>query len=238
MSQVLLEQKEFSACFRGFEVKPGRDKGLMRNIYQFRYDVYCRECGFLNGEDYPDQQEWDEHDDGSSHFAAFNRDDQLAGYVRLVGPDAIQTFPFQNHCVTLLNGVELPPADKSAEISRLMVRQDYRRCMGDASNGANGAPERNVREQSPQILLSLYREMYAYSLENGVRYWYAAMERSLARALTRMSFSFRQIGPATDYYGPVAPYVADLRELESRLAEFNPALLAWMRSEVAEPMRG
>jgi N-acyl amino acid synthase of PEP-CTERM/exosortase system len=95
-----------------------------------------------------------------------------------------------------------------------------------------------LREDSPLILLSLYREMYEYSLENGIRYWYAAMERSLARALTRMGFSFRQIGPATDYYGPVAPYVADLRELETRLGEFNPGLLAWMRSAVADPVQG
>lgn len=237
MSQLLLEQKEFSSCFRGREVNPGRDNALMRSVYQFRYDVYCNECGFLNGEDYPDRLEHDEHDDTSSHFAAFNRDDELAGYVRLVRPDAIQTFPFQNHCVTLLNGVELPPAAKSAEISRLMVRQDYRRRMVDTGAAHQQAP-RDSREDSPQILLSLYREMYEYSLNNGIRYWYAAMERSLARALTRMCFSFRQIGPATDYYGPVAPYVADLRELETRLAEFNPALLAWMRNAVAEPVRG
>ncbi|MDP2263615.1 MAG: PEP-CTERM/exosortase system-associated acyltransferase [Hydrogenophaga sp.] len=229
MSQLLLEQKEFSTCFMGREVKPGRDAALMRSLYQFRYEVYCNECGFLDGQDYPEQIETDEHDMSSSHFASFNPSAELAGYVRLVRPDAIQTFPFQNHCVTLLNGVELPPAAKSAEISRLMVRQDYRRRQPTRTE---------LMDDSPQILLSLYRQMYEYSLANGIRYWYAAMERSLARALTRMSFSFRQIGPATDYYGPVAPYVADLRELEARLAEFNPALLSWMRSSIAEPVHG
>jgi N-acyl amino acid synthase of PEP-CTERM/exosortase system len=229
MSQLLLEQKEFSTCFTGQEVQPGRDVRLMRSVYQFRYEVYCNECGFLDGQDYPDGLETDEHDAGSAHFVSFNRDEELAGYVRLVRPDAIQTFPFQNHCVTLLNGVELPPAAKAAEISRLMVRGDYRRRQPTRSD---------LMDDSPQILLNLYRQMYEYSLANGIRYWYAAMERSLARALTRMSFSFRQIGPATDYYGPVAPYVADLRELEARLAEFNPALLSWMRSTIAEPVHG
>lgn len=86
-----------------------------------------------------------------------------------------------------------------------------------------------MRKKSPQILLSLYRQMYAFSLNNGIRYWYAAMERPLARALTRMNFGFRQIGPPTDYYGPVALYLADLRELETLLGERDPALLAWMR---------
>jgi hypothetical protein len=28
----------------------------------------------------------------------------------------------------------------------------------------------------------------------------------------------------------VAPYVADLRELERRVGESNPALMAWLRS--------
>lgn len=85
-----------------------------------------------------------------------------------------------------------------------------------------------MRNNTPQILLSLYRQMYAFSLNNGIRYWYAAMERSLARVLTRMNFGFRQVGPPTDYYGPVAPYLADLRELEARVGKSNPALLAWM----------
>ena len=229
MSQLLLEQKEFSTCFQGREVKPGRDTQLMHRVYRFRYEVYCKECDFLDARDYPEQMESDEHDAASAHFAAFNQQEELSGYVRLVRPDAILTFPFQNHCVTLLNGVELPPAAQAAEISRLMVRQDYRR---------RQPSRQEMLDDSPQILLSLYRQMYEYSLESGIRYWYAAMERSLARALTRMGFSFRQIGPATDYYGPVAPYVANLRELEARLAEFNPALLAWMRQSLAETVQG
>jgi N-acyl amino acid synthase of PEP-CTERM/exosortase system len=154
----------------------------------------------------------------------------------LVRPDAIGTFPFQNHCVELLQDVQLPPGLESAEISRLMVREDLRRRRGDlvtgVSTGESGPkPAVELRDSSPQILLSLYREMYAHSLRNGIRYWYAAMERSLARALVRMNFGFKQIGPATNYYGPVAPYVADLREFERRIGQCNPALLAWMQRE-------
>jgi N-acyl amino acid synthase of PEP-CTERM/exosortase system len=74
--------------------------------------------------------------------------------------------------------------------------------------------------------------MYAYSLKNEIRYWYAAMERSLARILSRMHFGFQQIGPATDYYGPVAPYVADLRVLEHQLGARNPLLLNWMQKAI------
>ena len=57
--------------------------------------------------------------------------------------------------------------------------------------------------------------MYAYSRKNGIRHWYAVMERPLARSLLRLNFAFKAIGPQTDYYGPVMPYLADIRELGS-----------------------
>ncbi len=236
MNALCPPQQEFSAHFSGREVVPQRDKTLLRAVEELRYQVYCEECHFLAPEDCPGGRESDEHDGNSAHFAALSLEHELAGYVRLVRPDAIETFPFQNHCVALLDGVVLPPAAQSAEISRLMVRKEYRRRHGEkppsgvSTDEVELARAHELRNPSPEILLSLYRQMYAYSLRNGIRYWYAAMERSLARILARMNFGFQQIGPATDYYGPVAPYVADLRVFEYQLGQRNPALLAWMRS--------
>lgn len=71
--------------------------------------------------------------------------------------------------------------------------------------------------------------MYQHSVRAGIRYWYAAMERPLARVLERMGFPFEQVGPETDYFGPVTPYMADLRRLEVLVGGRNPALLAWMQ---------
>ena len=78
-------------------------------------------------------------------------------------------------------------------------------------------------------MLSLYRELFNHSLDTGLRYWYAAMERPLARVLAQMGFAFKQVGPASDYFGPVAPYLADLRELQARVGAVNPSLLQWLR---------
>lgn len=115
-----------------------------------------------------------------------------------------------------------------------MVRSDYRRRRGDRLSGVTASQNRAAfvgerRHEAPQILLSLYRQMYAYCREHGIRYWYAAMERSLARSLARLDFAFDEIGPETDYYGPVSPYVADLRVLESRLGRCRPELLQWLQ---------
>lgn len=234
MPTLSRDQAEFAPLFHSCEAVQGRDNALMQRIFELRFQVYCEERGFLPAANYPDGCEIDECDASSAHFCAFNRRDELVGYVRLVSADLTQSFPFESHCNELLEGATLAPPEQAAEISRLMVRHDYRRRRGDVLQGvtveedpARGAHE--LRDHSPQILLSMYRQMYAFSLANGIRYWYAAMERPLARALNQMNFAFRQIGPPSDYYGVVAPYIGDLRELEAHLKQRNPALMAWMQ---------
>jgi N-acyl amino acid synthase of PEP-CTERM/exosortase system len=204
-----------------------------RSALQLRYQVYCVECNFLSPEDYPNGIETDEHDESAAHFYAFDANEELAGYVRLVRPDTERRFPIQRHCELSADQGDLPEPVHAAEISRLMVRNDYRRHRGDRLSGVTAEQNKAAfagerRHEAPQILLSLYRQMYAYSRANAIRYWYAAMERPLARSLTRMNFSFRSIGPETDYYGPVAPYLADLRELEVQLGASHPELLTWL----------
>jgi len=207
----------------------------MCRAFELRYSVYCVEYRFLDERAYPGGLETDASDSASAHFGAFNLNNELVGYVRLVPPDAQGRLPWDERCKSLLRDACLPPRSGSAEISRLMVREDYRRRRGDTISGVSqpgiDPPEaRNRRAASPQILLALYRQMYQYSLQRGVRHWYAAMERPLARSLKRLDFAFRQVGAQADYFGPVAPYLADLRDLESHLARSQPELLAWMQS--------
>ncbi len=199
---------------------------------EMRFEVYCLECNFLLPEDYPDGLETDEHDESAAHFYAFDHEEQLVGYVRLVRPGPEARFPFQRHC-DLSAGIELPSPNEAAEISRLMVRKDYRRRQGDGLAGVtaqqnSAAFTGDRRHQAPGVLLNLYRQMYQYCLEHGLRFWYAAMEKPLARSLAQIGFGFVPIGPATDYYGPVAPYLADLRTLEQQVRQRDAALMDWL----------
>ncbi len=224
---------EFAPRFHSTQVQVA-NTSAMDAVHRFRFEVYCQERAFLPEADYPDQMESDSHDASAAHFTAFNADQELVGYVRLVKPDHQLQLPFQSRCTALLPGLQLPPPAQSAEISRLMVRKDYRRRRGDLLAGvaaptdaAGDAAER--RSPTPQIMLSLYRAIYAYSLDTGLRYWFAAMERPLARALAQMGFAFKQVGGASDYFGLVTPYLADLRALEVRVGALNPDLLRWLR---------
>lgn len=190
---------EFAPHFRSRRCDPDSEPQLMDAVYELRFNVYCRECAFLPASDYPDGREKDAYDRDASHFCAFNLRGELVGYVRLVYRDHERGLPFESHCTQLYEGAEPPPSEPSAEISRLMVRGDYRRRRGDTlagvtnSDAADPALLAERRSNSPQILLSLYRLMYAYSKANGVRYWYAAMERFLARSLTRYQINDSQV---------------------------------------------
>lgn len=228
-----LTKPAFGAAYRDQRGLSIQDCDL-RSALELRYQVYCVECSFLNPEHYPDGVETDEHDDAAEHFYAFDSQDELVGYVRLVRPDADQRFPFQSHCITSADGVKFPAPGRAAEISRLMLRCDYRRqrstrlaavAAGQACAVAPGVR----RDDASQVLMTLYRQMYAYSRANDISHWYAAMERPLARSLKRMNIAFRSIGPQTDYYGPVAPYLASLQEVEAQVAANDPAMLAWLQ---------
>lgn len=218
---------------------------MQPEIYALRYEIYCLECGFLDPNEYQDGLESDEYDTAAAHFTAHNRSNELVGSLRLVHPPYSKTFPFENHCYELFDNVILPPREESAEVSRLVVRKSYRGRVGDPQadigeefsiGGPVGpahqlAPGGEHRRSSPEILLGLYREIYQYSVRMGIRYWYAAMEKSLAHALTRLQASPTPIGPETDYYGPVTPYLVDLRGLECRLRQNSPNVLDWIRAQ-------
>ncbi|AXA93083.1 PEP-CTERM/exosortase system-associated acyltransferase [[Empedobacter] haloabium] len=222
----------------------GALNGVPPDISRLRYEVYCLECAFLHPDAYGEGLEHDHYDGQATHFAAYTAEDRLVGAVRLVQPKNGDCYPFQRHCQPF-EGYQLPPAEESAEISRLVVRKGHRRRRADSLQGVpgrgtdappsrpgnehwrSGEDRRGEERDSPMLLFGLYREMYRHSLQSGIRYWYAAMERSLARSLQRLGFAFQAIGPQSDYYGAVTPCLLDLRALERRLTEANPALAAW-----------
>jgi N-acyl amino acid synthase of PEP-CTERM/exosortase system len=234
MPSSLTNGPGFAPYFSSRRIFLETEPALMAQFFNLRYQIYCEECQFLPANNYPDHQESDEYDAHAVHFGAFNLKGEIAGYVRLVRPEAHQLFPFQLHCPNLMPGITLSAPGDSAEVSRLMVHPNYRRRRGDQLSGVNTGQQaallsQELRNNSPQILLSLYRQIYNFSRFNHINYWYAAMEQDLAQVLNHLDFQFEQIGLKANYFGPVAPYLADLRATQTKVGEKNPALLAWMQ---------
>ncbi len=211
---------------------------MPNELFKLRHDVYCIERAFLSADDSFEGMEFDDYDDCATHFAAYTMDEALIGTVRLVTPRAPRAYPFELHCRPFEH-FTMPPRHLCGEISRLAVKRAHRRRRADSVMGIPGfAPDRQASphlspeverrsSNSPMLLLGMYREMYRHSRSRGIRYWFAAMERSLAYSLARMGFRFEAIGPVADYYGEVTPYMLDLGELQPSLAEKNPSLAAW-----------
>jgi N-acyl-L-homoserine lactone synthetase len=199
------------------EVIEGRvidnDQDLMDQSYRLRYQVYCVERGFLNAGNYPDRLERDEFDRYSLHVGVIDRQRDLIATSRLVQV-SMRGLPLFRHCQIFPQETELYcETHRIVEVSRLcMSRQLRHRGQGRAS-----------------VAATLYRALYQASKRAGFTHWLVCTEHSLQRLVTGFGFPFRPIGPMTDYFGPVAPFMMDLQEFDQViLSGTRPALSTFL----------
>jgi N-acyl-L-homoserine lactone synthetase len=176
------------------------DSALMEQSYRLRYQVYCLERKFLNASNYPDGLECDEFDQFSTHAGVVSQTHQLVGTLRLVRVP-MEDLPLFHHCTISDECARTLRHDRVqlAEVSRLCMSRE---CRDD--------PARDSR-----VGLQLFRATYQTAKRNHLTHWLAAMEPSLHRLLAAIGVPFRIAGPATDYFGEVAPYVCDLHEFDA-----------------------
>jgi N-acyl-L-homoserine lactone synthetase len=190
------------------------DPRLMDESHQLRYQVYCVERRFLNPDSYPDCRERDEFDRHSLHLGVLSPDGgSLLATARLVKVNMIG-LPLFRHCTLYPRELELfQDSTRVAEISRLCVSRSLRkRHIGSAS-----------------VAINLYRAIYQASKRNGFTHWLVATEPSLQRLLSSLKVPFKEVGPRTDYYGPVAPYLVDLSKWDQTiLSRTLPALHSFL----------
>jgi N-acyl amino acid synthase of PEP-CTERM/exosortase system len=212
---------------------------LLRRSYHLRYDVYCLERKFLQACNYPDRLETDEYDQYSMHFGITDAREEMVGTVRLVQPGPVG-LPLYNCCEIFPHEAEkLAGITSIAEISRLAISRRFHRRLNDGPYGLRGAerfgedPDSashdddgvDERHGHVPLVVSLYKAMYQACKRNGITHLLAATERSLQRLLTVYHFPFRIIGPQVNYFGPVAPYILDLAELDARLIQYKSPIL-------------
>ena len=213
----------------------------LEKTYRIRYQVYCLERGFLPHEIYRDGIESDVYDKDALHFLANHISGQAAGTARLAlnGPLGL---PMAAHCgldpaYNFLADPDHPDLKYYAEISRLAVSKAFRRRQGDSLFGGPPRTDRTdsgeviafySRNDAPEIVSGIFRMLYQDSKRLGITHWVVAMERSLNLMLKRMAFVFAPIGPESDYYGPVRPYMAEIAEIERHLARTRPQTLRYM----------
>jgi N-acyl amino acid synthase of PEP-CTERM/exosortase system len=206
---------------------------LLEQSFGLRYQVYCLERAFLNPEHYPNHLEIDAFDAHALHFGTMNLQGELVGTVRLV-QDGVAGFPLFLHCTIFPGETELyRPGNTVVEVSRLSVSRKYRRRKDDGAYGDQGAPpvhagkERRGEhaEYGGELIVSMYRALYQASKRRGITHWLAATEKSLHRLLAKYAFPLRLIGPDTDYFGPVTPYLMNVSEFDEVILSHKTPIL-------------
>ena len=148
-------------------------------------------------------------------------------------------FPMMRHCaVDAAVQDEIARLPGVAEVSRLAISRDFN---GDGE-GLEGVRTEGVlldrrlrRTHRQSVVVSLYRALYQASRKHGITHLLAAMELSLRRLLLRFHFPFVEIGPPSDYFGPVVPFMLELGELDRVVGVKAPKLLAELRRGMEEP---
>jgi len=194
---------------------------LLQESFKVRYQVYCKERNFISEEDCPQRSERDKFDDHSLHFVALDSQESVVGTVRLILPTSL-AFPIEQFCPHVkFRDLDID-RDKAAEVSRLVISKILRRRVGSelryVAGITNGQLKSgNNRELSKHIMpmaFGLYRELYQESIRNGIRYWFALMEKKLWLLSKMHGIIFKPIGEKVNCFGLVQPYVADLFQIK------------------------
>lgn len=186
---------------------------LLRASYRLRYQVYCVERGFLKAEAYPERFERDDFDRHSIHVGVLDAHGELIATARLIRV-SMRGLPLFRHCQIFSEETELyRDNNRLVEVSRLCVSRHLKQRGQDRA----------------AVISTLYRSLYQESKRAGFTHWLVATEPSLQRLVTDFGFPFRSIGPMVDYFGPVSPYLMDLREFDRVIVSGKrPALRSFL----------
>jgi len=205
------------------------DKELRDEVFRLRYQVYCVENPFEDATDNPDGLEHDPYDERGVHcLLRHKRSQAWAGAVRLILPnmsEPTQSYALQEVCQDpMISDPQRFPIAKMAEVSRFCISKDFRKRQGDwlypqSNEPGDGQDERRV---VPNMTLGLIEGLVSMSLDNGIFYWCAVMERPLLRLLSRLGIHFDNIGPLVNYHGRRQPCIIELRAMLLRVHEERP----------------
>ena len=175
------------------------DPRLLEQSYRLRYQVYCVERQFLDAAGYPDQRETDEFDDYSVHVGAVDAHGELAGTARVIKANP-HGFPMFRHCAFFPEVQTLDsPTVVPVEVSRVAIS---RHCARAGSR----------RRSEP--FLTLVKSIMQGAKRAGATHLIGATDAAFHRWLVHYGLPYRISGPAVDYYGPVAPCIMSLHELD------------------------
>ena len=166
--------------------------------FQLRHAIYCSSLAWVKGR--PDGLECDAYEEGSTSIGVFTEDNTLVGVVRLIPSE--RPFMLEQEFLPLVGpDHSIKKQADTVEVTRLATR-------------------RTPRSQGPSLPISclLYKGIYHWSCDHGVRYLYLVVETAYLRTLRRWGFPCSALGPA-QILDRGAPCVAALLDWEAFRAQ-------------------
>ena len=231
MSQAILE-----AFNEYFEMIPALSDDLKREVYNLRFQVYCKETDFEDPANHPNGLEYDEYDDNSIHYLIRHRNTKAyAATTRLILPEhnkPEKPFPIELHStIDNLEPLKGVPRNKLAEVSRFCVSKEFKRRKYDKVESLTGIHEDSIQHITedekrtfPHITIALIASQIRISEQHDIHYWYAVMEPALLRFLSLLGIHFTGIGPIINYHGKRKPGIIKVSDLLNGVLQKNPPL--------------
>ena len=200
-----------------FDVITDTNPEVIDEALKLRYQVYCVEHVYEDSSQFDNDREFDDYDCRSVHgLVRHLSSGTAAATVRLVladenDPDSL--FPIEKNCSealglypALLKNI---PRKSIAEISRFAVSKNFKRRLGETDNAAGIGPNHDVyikndplgKRVIPHLILGLFVAIVELSARQNITHWYAVMDVSLLRLLSRFGINFLPIGSPVEYHG-------------------------------------
>jgi len=198
---------------------------LLEVAHALRFQIYCRERNFENGDEYPDGQEMDAYDANSIQGVLFHRSTCAAiGIVRIILPKRVagDSFPIEKilraQSLDLSNYVKVT---QSAEVSRFAISKEFRRRVSGQLDTSVHTSRCNGRE-TDLAFLSLLQFALHQSLKRKLLFWTAVMEPKLLRLLASYGISYRNIGTTVEHHGIRQPCYGYIPETLDTVRRVRP----------------
>lgn len=235
--QSLQQQAFYSTYHNSFTIQRADTPEQVDQALALRYDVFCRENGFIDPSRFPDERERDEFDERAIHHLLIHKaTGNVAGTVRVLLPDPerpLTSFELQKLCDHPLLQIE-NRALGLAEISRLCMARDYRRRPRDGhvlpsyyeqewnEDGNRDTALPFFRRRIPYAPLGLMMAAYESVLAAGILDVVTAADPSQFRTLKRIGLSYRVLGPRLHYMGQQQPFIFNIKTALDTMAAENP----------------
>lgn len=206
-----------------FAVEVADTPEMLEAAFRLRYQVYCRERGYEQGQG---RRETDRYDPHARHAVLIQRSTgRVVGTVRVICTANTEVVRCAKAGVVAglgASGLGLPmqrllPADLLqalppagiGEVSRFALSRDLR----DAACPGNAL-----------LRLGLMQGVVRLSSRTSLTHWCAVMEPSLLRLLRASGIHFQPLGPAIEHHGLRQPCVTPISALLGRLRRERPAV--------------